>query len=203
MVSDVLKKVDAALGKAHRVDERLAQLRAAYPTPRWEVATFAVAGRAYNCIWTQLRAEQPVYFTPQQQAILNKLRSIPQPPPGPILPPTWTHPPTAAGLQGRANAVQAQIDDTEAQIREKWQEQKDRYLNIIAGNLLRSFVPAILLARRYAFDTFDVTRARGRLAEVVSTVGIEAAHGFLANVSDPTDPGRRSAAALDALLGKP
>lgn len=53
-------------------------------------------------------------------------------------------------------------------------------------------------------DDEDVTGARGRVAEVVSTVGIEAAHGLLRDVRDPTDPERRSAAAaLDALLGKP
>jgi hypothetical protein len=168
-VGEVLKAVVAALREAHRIDERLELLRNARQTPRWAVATLARAGSIYDCVWNHLRQVQPVYFTAQQLALLSKIQGLAQQSP-----------------QGAA--VQVQIDDTRDQLRNKWHEQNEKYLGLIAKELLRCYATAALLARRYGLEGFDLTRAHQRLPTIASILGDEAMSRLLADVPDPSDP---------------
>ena len=55
-----------------------------------------------------------------------------------------------------------QIWDTKKEVAE-WRELQEGYLDRIESRMVRDYVLAALLARRYAFEGFDLTRASQRL----------------------------------------
>jgi hypothetical protein len=162
-MTDIIRATDMALGQVEQL--RLALQRVPQQTPRSEVAAHARIGSLYDCIWTSLRQAIPTFLTPQQQAALTKLNAI---------------------LTQLNN--QAQVDDTLAQIRARWREAKDKYLDILETKMVRHYVTAALLARRYAIDGFSFTRAHPRLPIVASILGDEKMARLLGDMIDPTDP---------------
>jgi hypothetical protein len=87
-----------------------------------------------------------------------------------------------------AQQVQQQIDDVRQLFLAKWHEAQDKYLNVLAARMVPSYVTAALLARRYAFEGFDLTRASRRLPVVTSVLGDEKMVLLLKDLADPTDP---------------
>jgi hypothetical protein len=169
-VKDVVRAVDTALRLTEQL--RLALQRVPRQTPRWEVATLARIGSLYDCIWTSLRQAVPSYFTPQQAALLTKLQT------------TVMH---LNNING-TSPPQTQINATHNLVRAKWSEAKEKYLDVLETKMVRDYVTAALLARRYALDGFSFTRAHARLPVVASILGDEKMARLLADVIDPTDP---------------
>jgi hypothetical protein len=175
-VVDVLKAVDTALGQTEALNRRLEDLREARQTPRWTVATLARSGRLYDCIWNSIRRADPVLFTPQQLTLLNKLQAI------------------STGLnQGawgasRLGQMQQQIDDTKEQLRQKWLELREKYVQAIEEKMVARYVIAALLARHYALEGFIFTRAYERLPIVAAVIGPSGMSSILRTTPDPTDP---------------
>ncbi len=171
---EVIGAVDAALRGTEKLSKRLADLREVHQTAAWEVATFAREGSLYDCIWNSLKAAPPPpppLISSQQQALLNRLTTI------------------AGQLNGGGQQlVQAQVNATRQQIMAKWQEAKDKYLDVLETKMVRQYVTAAFLARRYALDGFSFTRAHARLPVVASILGDEKMARLLADVIDPTDP---------------
>ena len=95
---------------------------------------------------------------------------------------------TNAGQAAQAQVVQAAIADLRRAVEDKWRFTRDSYLALIEIRMVRSYVTAVLLARRYDVEGFDFTRASERLPIVASTLGDEAMSRLLANMVDPTDP---------------
>jgi hypothetical protein len=168
--------VDAALGKADAIDRRLQDLRERWPTPAWTVATLARAGSVYDCIWNGFERADPVFFTPNQQALLNRLRATP----------VWM--PGATVRQ--TTQIQNQIDDTEYQVRQKWGEQRDKYIRVLTTKMVSRYVTAALLARYSALEEFTFTRAHQRLPIVAAALGASRMSAILLEVPDPTDVAR-------------
>ena len=159
---DIKDAVDAALGLAANIEQRLNRLGAAQATPRWTTLTEARAGSLYDCISTSLQRASPTYFTPKQQAALATL-------------------PPAAQAQFAAGAV--------ARVKDAWRSMMRQYLAILAKRMVDGYVTAELLARRYAIGGGGVTRARQRLHVVASVLGEEMMGALVGGVVDPTDLG--------------
>jgi hypothetical protein len=175
-VSDVVRAIDEALGRAEQIGERLGQLRDASQTPRWEVATYARLGSLYECIWNRARGATPSLFTPQQQAVIAKLGTMAQ-----LQNNAGQAVPAPPIMQGQVAAVRQLVAD-------KWRFTRGRYLAVLEMKMVRSYATAILLARRYDVEGYELTRASERLAIVASTLGDEAMSRLLADMVDPTDP---------------
>jgi hypothetical protein len=174
-LSDVSRAVDTALHRAGQIGERLAQLRDAQRTPRWDVATHARIGTLNDCIWNSLRKATPPLFTPQQQAGLTKLNRMAS-----LL--------ISQGNVSAGQQIQAQIVVTRQQVADTWRVTRDKYLATLEREMVLSYVTTALLARRYAFEGFDITRASERLQIIASILGDEAMSHLLADMPDPTDP---------------
>jgi hypothetical protein len=175
LVGEVIHAVDAAIGQADAVDQRLAKLRESQPTPGWEVLTLARAGSVYDCIWTSLRAAKPQLFTPKQQALLLKLQGIPQGL-------------SAAGQLQQTSQIQQQVAGIQALVQEKWNYTSGQYLTAVAGKLVPRYVRAHVLARRYAMEGFGLLRASWRLPVVASVLGDAAMAEIVEAMPDPTAP---------------
>jgi hypothetical protein len=172
-VGEVLRATDRAMSDAAEVEKRLQELGDSRSTPRWRVATAAGAGSLYDCIRGRFARANPSLLTAQQQALLTKLQKL------------------AIQLQqgpfpASAQSVRAQVQDTVNQIRHKWLEQRDRDLGLLAGKAVRPYVTAALLARRYALEGFDLTRARWRLPVLGRELGAETMTEILRDMCDPT-----------------
>ena len=132
------------------------------------------AGSLYDCIWNGLAKADPALFSPGQQAKINQLRA------------------TVVALQGlnapqQATAQQA-IEDTERAVAAKWRSTRDEYLHMLTHRMVPRYVAAALLARRYALEGLDLTRARRRLPTVAREVGKEEMTRILRGIPDPTAP---------------
>lgn len=176
---EVFGAVDAAFGRAEQLGQRLADLREAQQTPWWNVATYARAGSLYDCIWNSLKSATPPSLAPQQQALVVKLTTIAVPLSAPL---------SSPGQIGAAQQIQQQINDVRQQIIAKWHEAQDRYLARLETRMVPDYVSAALLARRYALEGFDFTRANRRLPVVASVLGDEKMVLLLKDLADPTDP---------------
>jgi hypothetical protein len=169
-VSELVKATDSAIAEADRIDRRLETLRDSRPKPRWKVATMARAGSLYDCIRGRVARATPGYFTAKQQALLNKLNKL------------------QAQIQAVAPnaALQAQIQTAGQTAANKWASTRELYLKHLAQRMIPRYVTAALLARRYALEGFDLTRARWRLPVVAREVGPETMTQVLRDVCDPT-----------------
>jgi hypothetical protein len=174
-VQDVCRAIDVAIDRADAIGARLEQLRKRRHAPQWDVATYARVGSLYDCIWNSTRGATPALFTPQQQALMAKLGALAQGQ-------------NSAGQVAKAQQVQRVIADTRQQVEDKWRVTRDQYLSTLGTKMLKSYVTAALLARRYGLEGFELTRASQRLPIVGSILGDEAMSRFLADVEDPTDP---------------
>ncbi|HEY5146847.1 MAG TPA: hypothetical protein VII82_08760 [Polyangiaceae bacterium] len=102
----------------------------------------------------------------------------------------------SALAQGRNNAgqgvqsqqVQRAVGDLRQQVDDKWRITRDQYLSTLETKMVKSYVTAALLARRYGLEGFELTRTGQRLPIVASILGDEAMSRLLADVEDPTDP---------------
>ena len=165
-VGEVANAVDAALGRTEQIRQRLARLSEAQQSPRWKVATLARVGSLYDCIWSSLRKAAPGYFTPQQRALLLKLNAI------------EAQLTAAAGQTPQGPQLQTQFV----------RAQQLGWLAKLEAKMVRSYVTAALLARRYGLEGFDFTRASERLPIIASILGDEAMSRLLGDMADPTDP---------------
>jgi hypothetical protein len=180
-VVDVTRAVDADLGRAHWLGQRLTQLRDSLPTPRWQIVTFARAGALWDCIWSRLRDANPAYFSPAQEALMVRLNQL-------------AVRLNAAGTSSLGPSPNpSTTSDPKDQVRAKWRATKDKYLDVLESKMVPAYVTATLLARRYALGGLEVSRANDRLRGIASTLGDDKMRLFLANMVDPTDPeeGRR------------
>jgi hypothetical protein len=170
-VIDVCRAIDVAIDRADTIGAHLEQLRKRRQAPRWDVVTYARLGSLYDCIWNSTKGATPALFTPQQQALLAKLSTV------------------AQGMNNAGQALfQRSVADTRQQVEDKWRITRDQYLSTLGTKMLKSYVTAALLARRYGLEGFELTRASQRLPVVASILGDEAMSRLLADVDDPTDP---------------
>jgi tetratricopeptide (TPR) repeat protein len=175
-VQDVIKAVDNDLGIADKTwKPQLDNVATKYGSFQWAAAATARTGSLYDSIRTGLDLVVPKYFTPKQQALLDKLQKI-------------VDQLSAAGQQAQADKVQAQIDDTTDAVRNKWRSTKDQYLEVCNQKLVGKYVTAALIARKYNVKDPTVQKAVARLAFFTDYLGDDKMKGYVENTPDPLDP---------------
>lgn len=175
-VADVIKAVDKDLGEAEKTwRPQLQSVATKYGSFQWAAAATARIGTLYDSIRTGLDLVVPKYFTPQQQALLDKLQKI-------------VDQLSAAGQQAKADQVQAQIDDTRDQVRSKWQSTKSQYLELCNQKMVSMYVTAAMIARKYNAKDATVQKAVARLAFFTDYLGNDKMKGYVENTPDPVDP---------------
>jgi hypothetical protein len=178
-VGDVLKAVDKDLGDAEkRWTPPLAHVATEYGSFEWAAAATARIGSLYDSIRTGLDLVVPKYFTPQQEALLNKLQKI-------------ADQLNAAGKSDQADKVQQQIDDTKDQVRNKWREQKDKYMEVCNRQMVGKYVTAAMTARKYNVKNPAVQNAIARLAYLTDYLGDDKMKAYVEATPDPVNPGSR------------
>jgi tetratricopeptide (TPR) repeat protein len=176
-VGDVLKAVDKDLGDAEKTwRPQLEQVAQRYGSFEWAAAATARIGSLYDSIRTGLDLVVPKYFTPQQEALLNKLQKI-------------ADQLNAAGQTDKADKIQQQIDDTKDQVRTKWREQKDKYLEVCNQKMVGRYVTAALIARKYNVKNPAVQNAVARLAYFSDYLGDDKMKAYVQNTPDPLSSG--------------
>jgi tetratricopeptide (TPR) repeat protein len=176
-VGDVLKAVDKDLGDAEKTwRPQLEQVAQRYGSFEWAAAATARIGSLYDSIRTGLDLVVPKYFTPQQEALLNKLQKI-------------ADQLNAAGQTDKADKIQQQIDDTKDQVRTKWREQKDKYLEVCNQKMVGRYVTAALIARKYNVKNAAVQNAVARLAFFSDYLGDDKMKAYVQNTPDPLSTG--------------
>ncbi len=178
-VKDVAAAVDKDLGEAEKKwRPPLDHIATQYGSFEWAAAATARVGSLYDSIRTGLDLVVPKYFTPQQEALLAKLQKI-------------VVQLQTAGQNDKADQVQQQIDDTRDQVRAKWREAKDKYMDVCNQKMIREYVTAALLARKYNAKNSTVQAAVSRLAYFTDYLGDEKMKPYVEAVQDPLSPGSK------------
>ncbi|MGO9834248.1 MAG: tetratricopeptide repeat protein [Polyangiaceae bacterium] len=178
-VKDVAAAVDKDLGEAEKKWRPLLEhVSTQYGSFEWAAAATARVGTLYDSIRTGLDLVVPKYFTPQQEALLNKLQKIVQQL-------------QDAGQNDKADQVQQQIDDTRDQVRAKWREAKDKYMDVCNQKMIREYVMAALIARKYNAKNSTVQNAVSRLAYFTDYLGDDKMKPYVEAVQDPLSPGSK------------
>jgi hypothetical protein len=178
-VGDVLKDVDKDLGDAEKKwRPPLEHVATQYGSFEWAAAATARIGSLYDSIRSGLDLVVPKYFTPQQDALLAKLQKI-------------ADQLNAAGQGAKADQVQQQIDDTKDQVRSKWREQKDKYLEVCNQKMVGKYATAAMIARKYNVKNSAVQAAVARLAFLTDYLGDDKMKAYVEQTPDPLDPNSR------------
>jgi hypothetical protein len=176
-VGDVIKEVDKDVGIADNTwKPPLANVAQKYGSFQWAAAATARIGSLYDSIRTGLDLVVPKYFTPTQQALINKLQKI-------------VDQLTAANQQAQADQVQAQIDKINDDVRNGWRTQKDRYITVCDQNLVSKYVTAALVARAHNVKDTTVQKGVARLAFFTDYLGDDKMKGYVEVTADPLNPG--------------
>ena len=175
-VGSVLAAVDKDLGIIDSTwKPPLANVAQKYGSFQWAAAATARIGSLYDSVRTGLDLVVPKYFTPKQQALLDKLQKI-------------ADQLNAANQAAQAAQVQQQIDDTNDQVRGKWRTKKDEYLTACDKNMIGKYVSAALIARKNNVKDATVQKAVARLAFFTDYLGNDKMKGYVEATPDPTDP---------------
>ncbi len=175
-VGDVIKAVDKDLGDAEKNwRPRLELVATKYGSFEWAAAATARIGSLYDSIRTGLDLVVPKYFTADQQAKLDKLQKI-------------ADQLSAAGRQAEADQVQATIDATKDQVRDKWRSTKDQYLELCNQKMVGKYVTSAMIARKYNVKDATVQKAVSRLAFFTDYLGDDKMKGYVEATPDPLDP---------------
>jgi hypothetical protein len=175
-VKDIIAAVDKDLGEAEKKWRPLLEhVSTQYGSFEWAAASTARVGSLYDSIRTGLDLVVPKYFTPQQEALLNKLQKI-------------VEQLQSAGQNDKADQVQQQIDDTRDQVRAKWREAKDKYMEVCNQKMIRQYVTAALIARKYNAKNPTVQAAVSRLAYFTDYLGDDKMKPYVEATPDPLDP---------------
>jgi hypothetical protein len=170
-----------ATDNARHVDDDFAQLRGKLTNyPPWLVATFVSAGEMYDCVWTHMREATievikgpspviPPHLSPEARALMERFRALRAPPP--------SAPP---GLSMQAPS----LDTILASL---WKRDCDYFFVEVEDRLVHNYINAALLARRYALNGYDLTRAHDRLPVVADILGVPRMTWLVHTLSDPTD----------------
>jgi tetratricopeptide (TPR) repeat protein len=177
LVGDVIKAVDADLGVAEKTwKPQLDNVATKYGSFQWAAAATARTASLYDSIRTGLDLVVPKYFTPKQQALLDKLQKI-------------VDQLSAAGQQAQADKVQAQIDDTTDAVRSKWRSTKDQYLEVCNQKLVGKYATAFVVAKNYNVKDPTVQKGVARLAFFTDYLGDDKMKGYVEQTPDPLHPG--------------
>jgi tetratricopeptide (TPR) repeat protein len=175
-VKDVIAAVDKDLGEAEKKwRPPLEHVATLYGSFEWAAAATARIGSLYDSIRTGLDLVVPKYFTPQQQALIDKLQKI-------------VDQLNAAGQTDKADQVQQQIDDTRDQVRGKWRETKDKYMELCNQKMVSRYVTAALIARKYNAKNSAVQAGVSRLAYFTDFMGDDKMKPYVESTPDPLDP---------------
>jgi tetratricopeptide (TPR) repeat protein len=178
-VADVVKDVDKDLGEAEKTwRPQLETVATKYNSFQWAAAATARIGTLYDSIRTGLDLVVPKYFTPKQQALLDKLQKI-------------ADQLQAAGQQEKADQVQQQIDDTKDAVRTKWRSTKDQYLEVCTQKAVSRYVTAALIARKYNVKDTTVQAGVSRLAFFTDFLGDDKMKVYVENTPDPLNQGAK------------
>jgi hypothetical protein len=172
-VQDVVKEVDKDLGEAEKTwRPQLETVATKYGSFQWAAAATARIGTLYDSIRTGLDLVVPKYFTPKQQALLDKLQKI-------------ADQLNAAGQSDKADQVQQQIDDTKDAVRGKWRTTKDQYLEVCSQKAVGRYVTAAIIARKYNVKDATVQGGVSRLAFFTDFLGDDKMKMYVENTPDP------------------
>jgi tetratricopeptide (TPR) repeat protein len=178
-VIDVRNAVDKDFGEAEKKWRPLLEhVATEYQSFEWSAAATARIGTLYDSIRTGLDLVVPNYFTPQQDALLKKLQGV-------------ADKLNDAGQGDKADQVQKSIDDTRDQVRSKWRETKDQYLETCNQKMISRYVTAALIARKYNVKNAAVQNAVARLAFFTDFLGDDKMKPYVENTPDPADPGSK------------
>ncbi len=180
-VEDILGKYDKAgknisKGKyqldaeaADKYDKDLEHIARTYPSVEWVQAAIARKGSLYDSLRTGLYntvAPALKYFTPQQERLLKTLEN-----------------------SGRDDLAQ-QADDLRSTVKEGWRSKKESELAAMDQIMVRNYVTAVVLARKYNVRNAAVARAINRLAYFTDIIGDTNMRTYVTNTNDPADPNK-------------
>jgi hypothetical protein len=175
-IVDVTKAVDKDLGEAEKKwRPPLEHIATQYGSFEWAAAATARIGSLYDSIRTGLDLVVPKYFTPQQDALLNKLDAL-------------ANKLDAAGQSDKADQIRQQIDDTKDQVRSKWRTTKDQYMEVCNQKMVGKYVTAAMTARKYNVKDAAVQSAVARLAFLSDYLGDDKMKAYVENTPDPLSP---------------
>jgi tetratricopeptide (TPR) repeat protein len=173
---DILKVLDKDLGEADKTwRPKLEHVAVQYGSFEWAAAATARIGSLYDSIRTGLDLVVPKYFTPQQEAKLNQLQKI-------------ADQLRSAGRDAEADKIEQSINDTKDQVRSRWREQKDKYMDVCTKQAVGKYTTAAMTARKYNVKNPAVTSAVARLAYFTDYLGDDKMKGYVESTPDPLEP---------------
>jgi tetratricopeptide (TPR) repeat protein len=175
-VVDIAKDVDRDLGEAEKNwRPQLERVASQYGSFEWAAAATARVGSLYDSIRSGLDLATPKYFTPQQEAMLNKLSSA-------------ADKLDAAGMSDKADEVRQRIDDTKDAVRTKWRATEDRYMEACNQKAVSRYATAALTARKFNVKNTTVQAGVARLAFFTDYLGDGKMKRYVENTPDPLSP---------------
>jgi tetratricopeptide (TPR) repeat protein len=173
---DIVKQLDKDLGEADKTwRPKLEHVAIQYGSFEWAAAATARIGSLYDSIRTGLDLVVPNYFTPQQQALLNKLQKV-------------ADQLRTAGQDDKADQIEQQINDTKDLVRTKWRSTKDQYMEVCTKQAVGKYTTSALTARKYNVKNPAVASAIARLAYFTDYLGDDKMKGYVEMTPDPLDP---------------
>jgi hypothetical protein len=187
-VKDVIVNVDKDLGDAEKKWRPLLEnVARTYNSFEWAAAATARVGSLYDSIRTGLDLVVPKYFTPQQDALLKKLADL-------------ADKLDSQGQADKADQIRQQIDDTKDQVKSKWRQAKDQYMEVMNQKMVSMYTTAAMIARKYNVKNTAVQNAVARLAFLTDYLGDDKMRGYVEATPDPVNQGSKLAYAPGEFL---
>jgi hypothetical protein len=162
-------RVDASIGRAHRVERLLSAIANRARSPRDQIDVGVRLADLYYCIWTRLWEERLV-LSPKLQAALQTVATR-----------------NATLPRSTAVVIQASVQSGLESLTIHWKGARDEYAEFLARKMVPHYALALISAQQSAIDDGEVSQARSRFATIVSALGEAAINDILAKVADPGD----------------
>jgi hypothetical protein len=173
-VSDVRKKIDAALDQIGKKWRPALEHVSAYGSGAWKSAAVARSGSLYESVAAGLEATTPQLASPDVQQKLTKLRAT-------------ADKLAASGASSQADEVRQHLDEVESNMKDSWRQAKDGYLDALYQQAVGRYAQAVRLADSVSAKSTWLATASTRLSAFTDKLGEAKMKAYVESTPDPLD----------------
>lgn len=188
--AEISKTLDKDVAEAHgKWEPPLVHIAKTYNSFEWAAAATARIGSLYDSIRQGLELFAPEYFTPQQKAKFNELMAKADKIGN--LPPAACQATSGKSCTDVADDIRDSVQQTQDQVKAKWRQTKDTYMEELGKQSVPKYVTAAMIARKYSVRNATVMGGIGRLAQLTDYMGDDKMKAYVEQTDDPLNSGQK------------